>query len=111
MDKRRYGDIKLGGGPVLNRGANVNPVVYDRLVSVAKKKKIPYQVCAEPGGTGTDANAMQLSRAGVATGLMSVALRYMHTAVEVISLNDLDKTVELLTEFTLSLDKSAEFTP
>ena len=54
---------------------------------------------------------MQLSRAGVATGLVSVALRYMHTAVEVISLNDLDKTVELLTEFTLSLDKSAEFTP
>lgn len=111
MEKRRYGDIKVGGGPVLSRGANVNPVVYDRLVSVAEKKKIPYQICAEPGGTGTDANAMQLSRAGVATGLVSVALRYMHTAVEVLSLDDLDRTVELLKEFTISLEKNAEFIP
>ena len=111
MDKRRYGDIKLGGGPVLNRGANVNPVVYNRLVAVAKKKKIPHQICAEPGGTGTDANAMQLSRAGVATALVSVALRNMHTAVEVLSLDDLDRTVALLTEFTISLDKNAEFIP
>ena len=111
MDKRRYGDIKLGDGPVISRGANVNPVVFDRLVAVAKKKKIPYQICAEPGGTGTDANAMQLSRAGVATGLISVALRYMHTAVEVLSLADLDNTVKLLAEFVISLEKKADFTP
>ena len=54
---------------------------------------------------------MQLSRAGVATGLVSVALRNMHTAVEVLSLDDLDRTVALLTEFTINLDKNAEFIP
>ena len=67
-------------------GANANPVVYERLVQVAQKKKIPYQIQAEPGGTGTDANAIQLSRAGVATGLVSVPQRYMHTPVEIASL-------------------------
>ena len=82
IDKRQVGECKLGGGPVILRGANANPVVSERLVQVAKKKKIPYQIQAEPGGTGTDANAIQLSRAGVATGLVSVPQRYMHTPVE-----------------------------
>ena len=77
------------GGRSFLRGANANPVVYERLVQVAKKKKIPYQIQAEPGGTGTDANAIQLSRAGVATGLVSVPQRYMHTPVEIASLEGL----------------------
>ena len=111
MDKRKVGDIRLGRGPVISRGANVNPVVFQRLVAAAKRKKVPYQVNAEPGGTGTDANAMQLSRAGVATGLVSVALRYMHTPTEVLSLGDLDHTAALLTEFVLGLDQRASFIP
>ena len=111
MDKRQLGEIELGKGPVLTRGANVNPVVFDRLVQVAKKRKIPYQVSAEPGGTGTDANKIQLSRAGVATGLVGVALRYMHTPVEVLSLDDLDTTSELLKEFIFSLDDKTTFVP
>ena len=86
VDKRQVGECVLGGGPVINRGANINPVVFDRLVAVAKKKKIPHQVMAEPGGTGPDANAIQLSRAGVAAALVSLPQRYMHTPVEVISL-------------------------
>jgi len=111
MDKRKLGDIRLGRGPVISRGANVNPVVFERLVAAAKRKKIPYQVSAEPGGTGTDANAMQLSRAGVATGLVSVALRYMHTPAEVLSLKDLDHTAALLAEFVLGLDQRTSFIP
>ena len=111
VDKRQVGECVLGGGPVINRGANINPVVFDRLVAVAKKKKIPHQIMAEPGGTGTDANAIQLSRAGVAAALVSLPQRYMHTPVEVVSLKDLDNTAKLLAEFVLSLEKDARFIP
>lgn len=96
---------------MINRGANINPVVFDRLLAVAKKKKIPHQIMAEPGGTGTDANAIQLSRAGVAAGLISVPQRYMHTPVEVVSLKDLDNSAKLLAEFVLALDEKVSFIP
>ena len=111
MDKRQVGEVKLGGGPVITRGANVNPVVFERLVEAAEKAKIPYQITAEPGATGTDARAIQISRAGVATGLVGVAQRYMHTPVEVLSLKDLDHTVQLLTEFILGIDRKTNFIP
>jgi endoglucanase len=111
MDKRRSGDVKIGGGPVVYRGANINPVVFDRLVETAKRHKITHQIASVAGGTGTDANAMQLSRAGVATGLVSVPLRYMHTPVEVLSQDDLDHTVALLKEFALLLNDKMSFIP
>ena len=111
MDKRRAGDVKIGGGPVIYRGANINPVVFDRLVETAKRGKIPHQIASAAGGTGTDANAMQLSRAGVATGLVSVPLRYMHTPVEVLSQDDLERTVDLLQGFALLLDEKISFIP
>jgi putative aminopeptidase FrvX len=111
VDKRQVGECCLGGGPVLTRGANVNPVVFARLLQVAKKKKIPHQIQAEPGGTGTDANAIQLSRAGVATGLVSVPQRYMHTPVEIVALADLDNTAKLLAEFALTVDAKTSFKP
>lgn len=111
VDKRQVGDLQVGKGPVIARGANVNPVVFEKLVGIADKKKIPYQIQAEPGATGTDANAIQLSRSGVATGLVGVALRYMHTPVEVIDLRDLEHTIELLSRFVLSIDDKTTFTP
>ena len=111
MDKRKVGDIRLGGGPVITRGANINPVVFARLREAAECNKIPYQIDAAPGGTGTDANAIQLSRAGVAAGLVSVPQRYMHTPVETISTEDLDNTVKLLTAFVVGLDGKTDFTP
>lgn len=111
VDKRQVGDLELGKGPVIVRGANVNPVVFDKLVATAGKHNIPYQIQAEPGATGTDANVMQLSRSGVATGLVSVALRYMHTPVEVLDLRDLEYTIQLLTQFVLSVGKGSTFIP
>ena len=111
VDKRQVGECRLGGGPVITRGANVNPLVFERLLQVAKRKKIPHQIQAEPGGTGTDANAIQLSRAGVATGLLSVPQRYMHTPVEIVALADLDNTAKLLAEFALSIDNKTSFIP
>ncbi len=105
IDPKRYGDCKLGGGPMICRGPNINPIVFQKLTDCAKKLKIPYQIEADPRPTGTDARVLQMARAGVATGLVSLPLRYMHTPSEVIDLQDLEHTVELLVAFALSLKK------
>ncbi len=111
IDKTQEGDIKLGGGPVVYRGPNMNPVVVDRLRTASDTADIPVQWGAIGRGTGTDANAMQLARAGVATGLVSVPNRYMHSAVEMISLEDIDRCADLLAEFVLGIQADADFTP
>jgi endoglucanase len=111
IDKTQEGDIKLGGGPVVYRGPNMNPVVVDQLRSSAEYAEIPCQWGAIGRGTGTDANAIQLSRDGVAAGLVSVPNRYMHSAVEMVSLDDLDQCAELLAEFAIRLENDADFTP
>ncbi|RKX34741.1 MAG: M42 family peptidase [Verrucomicrobia bacterium] len=104
-DHRKFGDTKLGGGPMICRGANINPWVHDRLVSCAEKGNIPFQIEADPRPTGTDARAIQISRGGVATGLISIPLRYMHTPCEVCDLNDIENCVQLLVAFARSLKK------
>ena len=111
IDKRQEGDIKLGGGPVIDRGPNVNPHVYDRLVAAAEGADLGFQVAAHGRGTGTDANAIQLSRAGVAAGLISIPNRYMHSAVETIALDDIDRAADLLAAFIVSLGGNEDFTP
>lgn len=111
VDKKQMGDIRLGSGPVLERGPNINPVLFDLTLQTARKKKIVHQVAAAPGATGTDANAIQISRAGVATGLISIPNRYMHTPVEVCSLKDLDACVRLLAELVLRIDSKLDLTP
>lgn len=102
-DARKYGKFTLGGGPIICRGPNINPFVFERLVAVAEKNRIPYQIEAEARPTGTDARVIQVSRDGVATGLISIPLRYMHTPSEVVDLNDIEHTVSLLTHFARSL--------
>ena len=97
--RRKVGDIRIGRGPVIARGANISPRVFELLVAAAQAEKILYQVEAAPRGTGTDANAMQISRAGMATGLVSVPLRYMHTPCEVLSLADLENACRLCAAF------------
>jgi putative aminopeptidase FrvX len=72
-DNRKYGETKLGGGPILCRGANINPKVFERLVAAPREAKIPYQIEADPRPTGTDARAIQMGRGGVATGLVSAS--------------------------------------
>jgi len=102
-DNRKYGETKLGGGPIICRGPNINPKVYAHLVQAAKRLKIPYQLEADPRPTGTDARAIQMGRGGVATGLVSVPLRYMHTPSEVVDLEDVERCVRLFVEFARSL--------
>ena len=111
MDKKRVGEYKLGAGPIIARGANINPRVYDLLVEAARKMKIAVQILGAPRATGTDANVIQLSRKGVATGLVSVPLRYMHTPAEVLSLDDLEATSELLVGFIFLLKEDMNFVP
>jgi len=104
-DNRKYGETKLGGGPILCRGANINPKIFARLLQAAKKLRIPYQIEADPRPTGTDARALQMGRGGIATGLVSIPLRYMHTPSEVVDLDDVERCVRLFVEFAKSLEK------
>lgn len=108
-DNRRFGETKLGGGPIICRGPNINPKVYTRLVECAKKAKIPYQLEADPRPTGTDARAIQMARGGVACGLVSIPLRYMHTPSEVVDLEDVENCVKLFVEFAKSVKKDESF--
>ena len=111
VDKRKHGEADCGKGPIIARGPNINPRLFDLLVEAAEKAEVPHQFGGEPRGTGTDANAIQLARGGKAAGLVSVPLRYMHTPTEVLALADLDASVSLLTEFVLALDPDIDFTP
>ena len=102
VEKKHNGDVKLGKGPILPRGANINPALFDLLATTAAELKIPVQFTGIPRATGTDANVMQISRGGVATALVKIPLRYMHTPVEVLALGDLEHAVKLI---TATLDK------
>jgi putative aminopeptidase FrvX len=104
-DNRKFGESKLGGGPLICRGPNINPKVFKGLVKCAEKLKIPYQFEADPRPTGTDARALQVGRGGVATGLLSIPLRYMHTPSEIVDLEDVENCVKLMVEYALSLEK------
>jgi len=110
-DKKQLGDTRLGAGPVLFRGPNINPRVLDQLRESAKAREIPVQVRGVPRATGTDANAMQLTRDGVATGLVGIPNRYMHSPVEVVCLEDLDRAAQLLAEFCLRATPQMDWTP
>jgi len=107
----RWGHVSLGDGPILDRGPNINPVVHQGLLEAAKRKRIKVQHRAMPRGTGTDANAMQLSRGGVATGLVGIPNRYMHTPVEMVDLRDVENASKIIAEWIVSLKPKASFIP
>ena len=111
VDIKRYGAFQLDGGPILNRGPNMNPILAKQLVTLAKKNKIPYQMAAAPRGTGTDANAMQLSRGGVATALIGVPNRYMHSPVEMVSLKDAEHCAQLIADWICTLKPTMKYIP
>jgi endoglucanase len=110
-EKKQLGDVKLGGGPVIFRGANINRRVFGQLHAAAVTHEIPAQIRGAPRATGTDANAMQLARDGVATGLIGIPNRYMHSPVEVVSLDDLQQAAQLLAEFCASVTPQMDWTP
>ena len=97
--------IELGKGPVISVGAISHPQIYRHFINTAQKMRIPYQIEASPSWSGTDADIVQLTKEGVATGVVSIPERYMHSNVEMISKRDLENTVKLLVESLKNIGK------
>ena len=111
IEKKEIGDHKIGGGVVITRGSSAHPLVFEKLAEVADEEKIPYTISAAGKYTSTDADAIFFSRAGVATGLLSVPNRYMHSPNEIVSLTDLESAAKLIAAFCRSVDSVEEFIP
>ncbi|MGI8824669.1 MAG: M42 family peptidase [Chloroflexota bacterium] len=109
--KTDIGDLRVGAGPILARGPNTNPRVFERLVNAASSEGAPFQVEADATGTGTNQNVMYIARSGMATGLLSIPTRYLHSSSEVLCLADVDATVAVLSRFLRDLDETVDLTP
>jgi putative aminopeptidase FrvX len=110
MEKKELGEHKLGGGPVLTRGSIVSPVAFELLRKTANAKKIPFSVHAAGRDTSTDADAIHIAREGVATALVSIPNRYMHSPNEMVSIDDLDRAAELIAEACRGVTETTDFT-
>ena len=99
----------LGSGPVIARGTTLHPLVFELLHEAGEAEGIPFTVDSLGKGTGTDADAIHLSRAGVPTGLVSVPCRYMHSPVEMVALHDLDAAARLIAAFARRLAPGISF--
>jgi endoglucanase len=111
VSKTKHGQLDIGKGPSVMRGANANPIVFKMIREACDAAEIPYQVDVTGGGTGTDGNAMQLNRAGMAVGIVGVPLRYMHTPVELLSLSDVENCAKLMAAYCRSVKPDTDFTP
>lgn len=111
VEKRQVGDHRLGGGPVLSRGSSTNAAMFERLVEIAGREGISYSVQATPRASSTDADAIYLQRGGIATALISIPNRYMHSPHQMIDLRDLHGAVRLIAGFCRSLAETDEFLP
>lgn len=111
IDKNQNGDISLGGGPVIVRGPNINPEVNARLKRLANENDLPFQKKALGKAAPNDSNALQVTRGGVAAGIVAIPNRYMHSAVETICLDDLENAADLLAHFAASVTNADEFVP
>lgn len=110
-NKKGDNDISLGGGPVLGRGSSVNPRVFQGLREAGRRLGITTPVQASGLRTGTDADSIIRSGANIATGLISIPNRYMHSPSEMISLGDLESAARLIAEFTRSVTPKSDFRP
>ena len=109
VNKRTEGEHALGSGPVIGRGTVLHPHVHDLLVEAAEAESIPYTVEATGRGTGTDADVVHISRSGVPTGLVGFPLRYMHSPVETMQLDDIEAAARLIAAFALRLGAGTSF--
>ncbi len=103
IDENQEGSHALGSGPVIGRGSTLSPKVFELLVETADREEIEHTVSGSGNRTGTDADAIQISRSGIPTGLVSIPLRYMHSPVEMVDLGDVEAAVALLVAFAESL--------
>lgn len=110
-EKKGHGDHRIGGGPVLGRGSAVNPVLFQRLAEVAGRSGIPVSLEALPSRSSTDADSIYTARMGIATALVSVPNRYMHTPNEMVALEDLDRAAELIAATVRTFTAAEDFVP
>jgi endoglucanase len=110
-DKQQWGDVKLDGGPVLSRGSANSPLVHQRLVETAEREQIPYSLQMAPRYTGTDADAIHKARGGIASAVVSIPNRYMHSPNELVALADLERAARLIAAFVRSIERAGEFIP
>jgi tetrahedral aminopeptidase len=96
--------VEWDKGPTIGLGPNMHPILHERLAQTAKNGEIPYVIEVLPGDSGTDAWAMQVTQAGIPTGLLSIPIRNMHTAAETVVLKDIERTARLLASFVAGLD-------
>jgi putative aminopeptidase FrvX len=104
VEEKEIGSHPLGSGPAIGRGSTLSPKVFELLVETAEEAGIEHTISASGRATSTDADAIQISRSGIPTGLVSIPLRYMHSPVELVDLGDLEATVELVAAFAARLD-------
>jgi putative aminopeptidase FrvX len=109
IDVKEIGKHELGSGPVIGRGATLHPQLFELLHETAEREQIPFTVEATARSTGTDADAVHVSRAGVPTGLVSIPIRYMHSPVELVQLDDVHACARLIAAAALRLDGGAAF--
>lgn len=110
VEKKEIGEHKVGGGPVLSRGAVISPVVLELLRAAAERQKIPYSVHAAGRDTSTNADTIHIAREGVATAVVSIPNRYMHSPNELVSLEDVDRTATLIAECCRQITPKTDFT-
>ena len=108
-NKKEQGDTKCGGGPCVTTGPAVQNNLLNMVIDVAEKKKIPFQRMAASRFTGTDTDAFAYSDIGVASALISLPLKYMHTTVEMVDLSDVEACIKLMYEFLVQLDAGHDF--
>lgn len=108
IDENQEGSHHLGSGPVISRGSTLSPRVFELLAEVAVETGIDHTFAGSGNRTGTDADAIQISRSGIPAGLVSIPLRYMHSPVEMVDLRDVEATVALLVAFAESLDADVD---
>ena len=109
VSKNENGDHALGSGPVIKRATNLSPIVSEGLIAAAEGAEISYTLEADSRSTGTDADAIQFTRAGIATGLVSAPSRYMHSPNEMVELGDLEGCARLISVYTKGLGPDTDF--
>jgi putative aminopeptidase FrvX len=109
IEVKESGKHELGSGPVLCRGSTLNQRLFELLFETAQAEKIPFTLEASARATGTDADAVHLSRAGVPTALVSIPIRYMHSPVELVHLEDVHACARLIAAAALRLDADTSF--
>ncbi len=107
IEVKEIGKHELGSGPVIERGSIISPTVFELLHDTAEAEGVPFTIAASARSTGTDADAVHISRAGIPTGVVSIPLRYMHSPVELVQLDDVEATAKLIAAFARRLDEAS----